>query len=651
MPILDLNPPKYKRSKDIEVEWDTWRMGYNSLLRPTELKPSEYVTGDNIMLKGSGVPTGRWGSQKYWLAYDGEGIKGLGLYATGGSLSDLLAISGGMVSKANNASYSIVPGTSFPTTSVVRAEQLGGNTYFVSREAPLSYYNGNDISVFVTISAPTGVYATNFSGATGPDIRSYKVVATSNSGGTTDAPINYLLENLPHDLMETQIHVFWTGVSAAASVLTGYEIHRGTPGNESFLAAVGPSITKYVDSGIAESQIALVPKINTTGGIKSDMIAKVGDRLVAVDVNEPSTLLISGRYPNQGRFDWLSGGGVAYVDPDSGDYITAIKAHTGNTSDGLGRVLVWKNNSCYVVTIDTVNIGDTAVIDPDVQPVSTLVGACNPDTPQTVENDVFYFGRKGIYVVGYEPNFLNLIRTNEVSARIRPYLAGLSAADYAHCCAMYVDNKYILSFPDRKEMIVYDRERGAFLGIWKLPWGISKMQKYVDGNGTERWVLGRDDTSQIYTFEPSLNSDDGTAIQKIFKSKKEDLGGWAILKMVKLIYMMFRNVTGEMTVNITMEDRDGTTSTVKTFTVSGAAIAGTSGWGIDQYGTSQWGDTSGSIVVSLDEIPRWTQLYKPGRLLQFEVTTTSANSNFELLNIRITASKFGEGQLSQSQRV
>ncbi|OQB05362.1 MAG: hypothetical protein BWY19_01081 [bacterium ADurb.Bin212] len=651
MPIIDTRVPRYKKAKDIQIEWDTWRGGYNSLLRPTELKETEYVTGDNIMLKGSGVVTGRWGSRKFWLAKEGAGIKGLGLYATGGSLSELLAVSGGIVSKANNASYSVIDGGSYPTTSVVRMEQLGGNTYLVSKNTPMSYYDGTDLTVFATISAPTGVYATNFSGATGPNVQSYKIVATANSGGSTNAPTNYVIDSLPYDLLTTQIHVFWTGVSAAASVITGYEIYRGTPGDESFLAAVGPSITKYIDSGDPESQTVLVPLTNTTGGVNSDMITKVGDRLVTVDKANPSILLISGRFPYQGRFDWLSGGGSVAIDPDSGDYITAVKPHVGNTSDGLGRVLVWKNHSCYVVTIDTVALGNYVILDPQVQPVSTLVGACNPDVVQTVENDVFYFGRKGIYVVGYEPNFLNLIRTNEVSARIRPYLDGLNAIDYENVCAMYVDNKYILSFPDRKEMIVYDRERGAFLGIWKLPFGVSKMQKYVDETGTERWVLGRSDSSQIYVFEESLNVDDGTAIQKIFKSKKEDMDAWSLLKMIKLIYMMFRNVTGQMTVNISLEDRNGTISTVKTFTVDGAAIAGTSGWGTDMYGTAEWGDTGGTIVVSLDEIPRWTQLYKAGRLLQFEVITTSANSNFELLNIRITAGLFSEGSLSNSQRV
>jgi hypothetical protein len=643
---LDTRVPAYKKAKDVQVEWDTWRKGYNSLLRPTELKPEEYVTGDNIMLKGSGVPTGRWGSQKFWLANEGAGVRGFGLYATGGSLSELLAVSGGMVTKANSASYTIITGQSYPTGSTVRMEQLGGNTYLVSKDKPFSYYNGTNLSVFATISAPTGAYATNFSGATGPNIQSYKIVATSNSGGSTNPSTNYVISNLPYDLMTTQIHVFWTGVSTAASVLTGYEIYRGTPGDETFLANVGPSLIKYIDGGDPASQTTGVPKANTTGGVNSDIIAKVNDRLAVVDKSDPTKLLISGRFPFQDRFSWADGGGYIYIDPDSGEGITAVESQAGSD-----KLIVWKNSSVWSVSIATTTIGNYVVLDPSYQPISTLVGACNPDTPQVVENDVFYFGRKGIYVVGYEPNFLNLIRTNEISARIRPYLEGLSKSDYDHVCSMYVDNKYILSFPDRKEIIVYDRERGAFLGIWKLPFGINRMQKYVDSTGTERWVLGRDDTSQVLTFETSLNTDDGTAIQKIFKSKKGDLGQWSLLKMIKLIYMMFRNVTGQMTVNILLEDRNGVTSTVKTFTVDGAAVSGSSGWGTDQWGTTQYGDSAGTVVVSLDEIPRWTQLYKAGRLLQFEVITTQANANFELLNIRITAAMFSEGSISGSQRV
>ena len=216
---------------------------------------------------------------------------------------------------------------------------------------------------------------------------------------------------------------------------------------------------------------------------------------------------------------------------------------------------------------------------------------------------------------------------------------------------MYVNNKDILSFPDRKECMVYDRERGAFLGIWKTPWGISRMQNYIDDTGTERWVVGSGNLNQTYTFEPSVNSDDGTTITKTLRTKKEYFGKWSLLKIVKLFYILFRNITGTVTVNVLLEDRNGSTTTVKTFDITGAEIAGASGWGVDMWGTTMWGTSNGSVVIEGDELTRWSQLYKSGRIIQVEVTSTAANSNFELLGLRLTASSQGEGQLSSSSRV
>ena len=92
MPQFATKPPKFKKRKDIEINWDTWRGGYDTLLRATELKDEELAQADNIMLIGSGVPTGRWGQQKFFMANATGSIRGFGLYATGSSLSELLAL-------------------------------------------------------------------------------------------------------------------------------------------------------------------------------------------------------------------------------------------------------------------------------------------------------------------------------------------------------------------------------------------------------------------------------------------------------------------------------------------------------------------------------------------------------------------------------
>lgn len=646
MSKFNTQAPSYRPRPSLEAEWKTFRKGLNLLLRPTELGRDEYTVGDNIMLIGSGVPTGRWGTSQYFSVNATGSIRGFATYNNTASLTnEIISLSDqGLLAKKNGASSTVITGQSYPSGSVIRSEQLGGYTYFVSKDRPLTQYNGSTLQVFATLAPPTGATATNISGVTGTYTYSWRITALGPSGGETTGSTAVLLPLLPQDLSRTRVDVRWTATSAAS--LSGYQVFRGLPGDETFIGAVGPTVTLFTDDGSPGSETILPPLTNTTGGVKSQFITKFNDRLLMVDDNDRTKLLISGRYPNQAKFNWADGGGYVYIDPDSGQDITGIAVQPGSN-----KIVVYKDFSHYSVELGTVNIGNYVVLDPTYQPISTAVGCSNPDTIQVVENDIFYFGRKGLYVTGYEPNFLSVIRTNEISAKMRPYLARLNDDDYTNCCAMYVDNKYLLSFPSRKEILVYDRERGCFAGIWKLPFGINKMMKYIDGTGTERWVIGSAQSNETYTFEPSVNSDDGTTISKTIKTNKEAFTSWTELKVIQLFHILFRNITGSVTANILLEDRNGSTSTVKSFSIVGSSISGKSGWGSMLWGTKKWGDMRGTPVTGSDEIARWGTLYKPGRLIQLEITCTAANSNFELLGVDFTAKSQGKGSLSSQQRV
>lgn len=644
MPGLNTRIPKYKKSRETKAEWNNFRKGLNLLLRETELGRDELSKAENIMLEGAGVVTGRWGTAKYFSVGSTGTIRGLGQFKSGDT-NEFFALSDeGYLSKKDGSSSSIITGQSWPSGSKIRAEQLGGKTYIVSEDVALTSYDGTDLSVFATILPPTGLTATNFSGATGTNIVSYRVTAIGENGGVTTGSDNYLLENVPFDLSTTQIHLSWTAPSAAS--LSGFEIYRGSPGSERLLAGVPPTVTSYVDNGDPASETILAPVTNTTGGIKSKFIKKYKDRLLVVPADDPTKLVVSGRYPNQFKFSWLDGGGYVYIEPDDGDEINGIEVQP--IAD---RIVVYKENSSHLVELSLVQIGNFSVLDPTYQPISTAVGCSSQDTIATVENDTFYLGREGVYVTGYEPNFLNIIRTNEVSAKIRPYLALLNKTDFDTACALYVDNKYILSFPQRKEMIVYDRERGAWVGPWKLPYGISQMRKYIDGDGTERWVLGSYDSNQVYVFEKSLNSDDGQTITKTMRTNKEYFDDWTLLNNIKFFYILFASITGEVNVNVLIEDRSGRTTTAKSFTISGAEITGRTGWGMNLWGSIPWGSSVGSPVIQSSEITKWGPIFKQARLVQTEITSTSASSNFELLQITLSASKQSEGSLSSSQRV
>lgn len=649
MPQFNDTLPTFKPRKSLEAEWKTFRKGLNLLLRPTELSREEYTQGDNIMLVGSGTPTGRWGTVDYFTANASlttRTIRGFGVFnATASLINEVMVLSDeGYLVKKNGTDRTLITGQSWPSGSTVKSEQLGEVTYFASKDVPLTQYSGDTLSVFATISPPTGAAASNYSGGSGTYIYSWKITALSKTGGETTPSTSVQLPNLPQDLTQTQVHVFWTAPSAAS--LSGYQIYRGLQGDETFLAAVGASITRYIDVGDNASEIVLAPVTNTTGGVKSAFITKFKDRLLMVDYSDRNKLMISARYDKQYSFNAMDGGGHVYIDPDSGQDITGISIQPGSD-----KIVVYKDFSHYAVQLDTVTAGNYVLLDPSYQPISTSIGASNPDTIIPVENDIFYFGRKGLYVTGYEPNFLSVIRTNEISARIRPYLELLGNNDYLTACAFYVDNKYLLSFPGRKEIMVYDRERGCFAGLWKLPFGINKMLKYVDSSGTERWVIGSADSSQVYTFESSVNSDDGTTITKTFKTNKEQFSSWTELKIIEIFHVLMRNISGSVVINIMLEDRNGATTTIKTFSITGAETSGKSGWGAGYWGNTEWGTFLGDPVTGSDEITRWGTLYKEGRLIQFEVSCPQANSNFELLGLNFTATGQGKGSLASSLRV
>jgi len=647
MPIFGALPIKYKARRPIVEEWKSFRKGLNLLLRETELDNEELARATNIMLVGKGVPAGRWGTLKYFTAGATGSVRGLGTYkSTDGTTNDLLALTdAGYLTKKSDSSYTVITGQSWPSGSQVHCEQLGGETYIVSKDAKFTSYAGNNLTVFSEIDAPTGLYVTNYSGATGANRVSYKLTAVGANGGQTEGSAPYVLSGLPDDLSESSYHIFWTAPSAAT--LSGYELYRGKEGQEHFLAAIEPNATMYVDKG-GETAITIeVPITNTTGGAESAFITKYKDRLLVVDKSEPNRLMISGRYPNHTKFSWLDGGGYIFIDPDSGSNITGV-----TVQPIANRIVVYKDRSSYLVELTLEEIGNFTVLDANYIPISTSVGCSSQDTIVTVENDTFYFGRDGLYVTGYEPNFLNILRTNEISAKMRPYLDNLNDTDYLTAAAFYINKKYILSFPERKEMIVYDRERGAWVGPWRLPYGISKLLKYVDSTGTEKWVIGSYDSNEVYTFDIATNSDDGTLIEKTLRTKKTYFGDWSALNIVQFFYILFRNIVGTTTVNLIIEDRAGVTSVVKTFTITGAATQGSTGWGMDKWGLAGFGlSNSTSAAVASDELTRWGVLFKQARLLQVEVTSTEPNSNFELLEIKVKASKMGGGSLSSSQRV
>ena len=519
--------------------------------------------------------------------------------------------------------------------------QVYNQVYVVNGFNNLTKYNGASIFGFTQLSRPTGVQVTNLSGVSGTFTRSFRISAFNNVGETI-ASDSVLIVNTPQDLINTTLRVTWTTSSPASSV-AGYGIYGVDQGDERFITSVDSSTLRYDYQGTPDPSLLVFPQAaDTTAGPIGKYIISHKDKLVLGNIQGfPSRIAWSGGGSNVDKFNWRYGGGYIDIDKDAGDEVKGL-------IEFQDSIVVFKERSIWQVTLAA--SGDIVV--PTVKMIMRGIGAVSHRTIRYVENDVFFLSRKGVYTLGNEPNFLNVLRTNEVSARIRPVFQTLTAAQLEQACAVYQDNKYRLAYPStsankNSKEIIYDRERLAWMGPNTYPATPAIYEVYYDGANMENLIWGDSDDNFVTNFSSSYSNDKGVKIQTILLTKKTAFNNTFRFKQVKNLYSNWRNVFGSPFVNIILETRTGAVGSAQSFTIS-ASGSGT-GWGFDKWGTIRWGNTLGAGSSSgSNDLAKRTRINKVGRTVQVEVTTSGNNDKYELLGLQLQAQELGEGIIPSS---
>ena len=643
MPIFDTKVPKFRPPKEQGLSWDNFRGGLNTLLRVNELKANELAQMDNLLLDGKGVPTKRWGTSLYYLAGTGS-VRGLKGYYPASGTSEIVSLTdSGLLTKKSGASYSTLTGASWASGFSADMAQLEDNLYVVSESREMVRYDGSSLSGFPTIATPTGTFATQISGASGTNTFSYRVSATTEVGETL-ASSSVITQNQPQDLTDGSIKVTWTAPSAASGVLKSYSIYGRAEGSERWLGGVDGNSTAFIDDGTAITQdFTLPPTADSTGGLKAKYIERFQDRLIWAGIDgEPSKVVISGKAPNHEKTDVSFGGNFIRIEPDAGDNITGIKTFKD-------KIIVFKERSVWQVTLESIPIGNFFVTQPTAVLVTGSVGCISPRSIVEVENDILFLSRNGIYTLGNESGFIgDILRTNEISAKVRPFFEGVTVSQKQNACANYNMFKYIISFPGLDKSMVFDRERLAWMGPWNTD--ANTYETFYDSSNDELLLYGEDDTGNVIQYSSAFGDDQGTSINTILRTKREDFGDWVRFKNVKDAYLQFRNVTGTVDVDIRLQERSGNVITAKSFSIE--TKSGNAGWGADGWGDTLFGDSEEEGGASdINELYRWTNLNKSARNIQFIIKTDNRNDNYELLGIKSRANMMGLGFLPTDEKV
>lgn len=645
MPDINLREIKYKPPKTLQLDWNSFKGGLNTLLRQTEIKDSELAQMDNLKLVGQGVPTKREGTDDYFLAGSSvatgsqrvRGLRGVKFASGASGVNELLSITDeGYLVKKSNASYAIIQGYSYASGYPAEMVQVYNNVYITNGFNNLTRYNGATIFPYTSISRPTGVTATNLSGVSGTFTKSFRI-AGFNSVGETIASDAVLISNIPQDMTTTTIRLNWT-TSSPASIVAGYGIYGVDQGDERLITTVDPSTLTFDYQGVPEpSQFVFPSAADTTTGPIAKYVVTHKDKIVLGNIDSyPSRIMWSGGGNNVDKFNWRYGGGYVDIDKDSGDQVTGL-------IEFQNAIIVFKERSIWKVTLEA----QDALVIPTVELIIRGVGCVSHRTIKHVENDVFFLSRKGVFTFGNEANYLNVLRTNELSSRIRPTFDAVDPTQLALACAIYQDTKYRISYPIdatgmNKKEVVYDRERTAWVGPNTYPAVPSVYEVYYDGANKENLVWGDTNDNFVTEFSRSYVNDKDVKIQTSLLTKKTAFNNPFRFKQVKDIFTNWRNVQGSPFVNVILEKRDGTVASAEQFSVT--ASSGGVGWGFDKWGIFKWGTTDGAgNSEASNDLVRRTRINTAARTVQLEITTTGTNDKYELLATQLQANELGPG--------
>lgn len=549
-PIPEQKPNKPKR---VDIKLNNFGKGLNTLVAPAQIRVDELAEAKNIVFQNEGAPSRRAGLDTYANSSGGTATWLLTAYYPSNGDSELLKLEDGILKKLlNTNNWQDITGASFTTGKVTDSTQLNDILYITNDSDALTKYDGSSLTTFSGISSPGSASATKGASlVSGNKQLNYLVSAENDVGETTTAAIaSYINVDVERSLWNPaatlddnkSVEVTWSTVTGAS----GYNIYVGAPGDELYVhTAKGETTDSWVDYGInTPSQFKPAPLADTTTAPNGAIVERFKTALLIAG-GDPSRVWFSAGVDKPDSFNFGAGGGFVDISKNSDDGdITGIKSYQNNA-------IIFKERSIWKFDF-------TQGAFPSVSNIIQNTGCVAPRTVVQVENDLFFLGRKpgrgaAIYVLGNEPNYLNVLRTNELTARVRSIMESINSAHYDKCHAIYWGNKYILFYPAGSSTIadsalVYDRERVGFVQ-WENFYSNDSVIFY-DSNGKEHFLMVDGNDNRVTEYSDEYTTDKGTPIEWAFRTKEVDLEDPLLYKRFRWLDMRLRDVAGEITTEV-----------------------------------------------------------------------------------------------------
>jgi len=639
---MKLNRYTYSKVEPLNIQVDRFNDGLNVIQSPQRIKPTEAAELLNLMLVDDGVPSPRWGTAVYGKAVTGaDEIDGFSEYVKSDGTRELIVVGGGKVWRHSLTSNTEITGATFTKGTRAYFKQIKGLLYISNGTDPLARYDGTSLTTYTEIDAPENVQLTGGAGVTGSGYNYYAEITALNSigetTGSTEATITISKERTAWSETDETMTITWDAVAGA----TRYQVYiSDESGYEVLLAST--ETNSYTDDNTATpNPYVETPDANTTGGPKFGPMELSGNRLWGTkDPDNKYRVYGTGTGPNMGVFSDFYGG--FWIDLEKGGRTEPQVVVDYRSGQGESRATVLcttpEGTGCiWQIQLTSATVGDVVFVIPSASKITGSFGTSSPSTAVIAANDVYFLNKKGVFVLGNEKQYWGVLRTNELSVKIRPYIESISELKISDACAYYFNDKVFFSVSTNgtanNRIFYYDRENLCWVADWGI--GVNQFGEFTDSNGVTHFLGASSTDGYIIEFSENILGDRGVAfttryVGPRFPAHKD----WTKFAKLKKFHIRLMDIKGSVQISLLGTGKSSTFSTIATATITTDSAA--TGLGFDPLGSIPLGTSGGSpTTFAIGNTQRHMRLKDRVRDVQLQVVTTTLENGYSLVGYKI----------------
>lgn len=639
------NVPRTNRKK-IRIELDQFDGGVNKLLEEARIAKNEAKEAQNLMQVQDGLWKPRWGTASYG-ADVGANIDGATEYVVSSSSRELMVVAGGTLyySTDDGSTWNSQSGATFTSGTQCFFLQINSKLYIANGTDSLALYESDgttrSLTTFSSLSAPAWAGTPLARGAglsTGNYTVYYQVTALNDVGETvasTEQSIAVDIERNSWTAADEYIDLDWSAVAGA----NRYQVYYSDEAGDEVLID-STTDTSYRDSGDKEPNIYIeTPDANTTTAPKFRSMAVSGNRIWGTnDPDNPYMVHFSGTGTWINRFSDFYGGGWINLEKGGREFPKAVVHYQTGSGQSAATVLASTpegQGSVWQIQLSSATVGDTTFTIPSA---TKVVGSFGTDAQLSVvqtDNDIFFFNRRGVYSLGPEKNYFGILRTAELSSRIRPYIRNLVGSALSTVASYFYDAKVFFSVPTtgstNNRTIYYDLERRNWVVDWTF--GVKQFLEYTDSSGVTHFLYVPTSGSQLVDISDNYEGDMGSAYNTTYTSGRIPLGEtWKDFVKVDNVFVKLGSPRGAIQLEVLGSGKNtGFTSVASASIVATYSLTGM-GW--DGMGDVQMGSTDGAPTFFSDSADkRYIKIRDKLEDIQYRITTSTLDADYTLLGI------------------